>query len=227
MSPLEFCPNSHQKTRAGACPKRSTLGKPRANPADLEPTAKLDQILPFFLVDQLPSGVAGLVIAGVFAAAMSSLDSSMNSVSTAFTTDWYARFRPDVDDRTRLKVARIATVAIGVLGTSAALLMAAINDPSLLDVWFKIIGLFGSGLAGIFILGAISTRAGAAAGWAGLVTSALCVFLVSNFTSLNFLLYSAFGVISCVVAGILVGIIAPAKRDLGGLTLATLDDTRV
>ena len=88
----------------------------RANPGDLEPTAKLDQILPFFLVDQLPSGVAGLVIAGVFAAAMSSLDSSMNSVSTAFTTDWYSRFRPNASDQHRLLVARIATVVIGSCG---------------------------------------------------------------------------------------------------------------
>jgi SSS family transporter len=194
----------------------------RANPGDLEPTAKLDQILPFFLVDQLPSGVAGLVIAGVFAAAMSSLDSSMNSVSTAFTTDWYSRFRPNASDQHRLLVARIATVVIGVVGTGAALLMVAIDDSSLLDVWFKVIGLFGSGLAGIFILGAISRRAGAIAGWCGLIASALSVFLASTFTDVNGILYAAIGVITCVVVGVLVGIVAPNKRSLDGLTLATL-----
>ena len=100
--------------------------------------------------------------------------------------------------------------------------MVAIDDSSLLDVWFKVIGLFGSGLAGIFILGAISRRAGAIAGWCGLIAGALSVFLASTFTDVNGILYAAIGVISCVVVGILVGIVAPNKRSLDGLTLATL-----
>lgn len=194
----------------------------RANPDALEPTSKLDQILPFFLVDQLPAGVGGLVIAGLFAAAMSSLDSSMNSVSTAFTTDFYARFRPETTDRQRLRVAKIATVAIGVIGTGAALLMAALNDASLLDTWFKIIGLFGSALAGIFILGAISRRAGSIAGWCGLLAGALSVFLVSTLTDLNGILYAAVGIMSCVTTGVVVGIFYPNQKDLQGLTIATL-----
>jgi SSS family solute:Na+ symporter len=194
----------------------------RANPESLEPTSKLDQILPFFLVDQLPAGVGGLVIAGLFAAAMSSLDSSMNSVSTAFTTDFYARFRPETTDHQRLRVAKIATVAIGVIGTGAALLMAALNDASLLDTWFKIIGLFGSALAGIFILGAISRRAGSIAGWCGLLAGALSVFLVSTLTDLNGILYAAVGIMSCLVVGVVVAIFCPNQKDLQGLTLATL-----
>lgn len=194
----------------------------RANPGDLEPTSKLDQILPLFLVDQLPAGVGGLVIAGLFAAAMSSLDSSMNSVSTAFTTDYYARFRPQSTDRERLRVARWATVVIGVIGTGAALIMVAVNDASLLDAWFKIIGLFGSALAGIFILGAVSRRAGAVAGWCGLLAGALGVFLVSTLTDLNGILYAAVGILTCVGTGVIVSIVAPGRKDVEGLTLATL-----
>ncbi len=179
----------------------------RSNPELLQPTEKLDQILPMFVVAQLPVGVSGLVVAALFAAAMSSLDSAMNSVATAFTTDWYQRFFPGRDDHQLLKVARIATVCIGVIGTGAALLMVRANDPSLLDVWFKVLGLFGSGVAGVFLLGAITRRTGAIAGWAGLVAGAVSVWTVGYFTEVSGLAYAAVGVLSCLVVGMLVGVI--------------------
>lgn len=177
----------------------------RANPERLEPTAQLDQIFPFFIVNEMPAGLAGLVLAGLFAAAMSSLDSAMNSVATAFTSDWYRRFRPQSDDVRRLRVARVATVVIGVVGTGAAIIMARRNEPSLLDLWFKVIGLFGSGVAGVFLLGALTKRTGVAAGWAGLVAGASSVWAVGVFTSLSGLAYSAVGVLACVVTGVAVG----------------------
>lgn len=179
----------------------------RAHPGSLEPTAQLDQILPLFIVEMLPAGVAGIVLAGLFAAAMSSLDSSMNSVATAFTTDWYRRFRPEADDRRRLVVARIATVVIGIVGTGAALVMAGLDDPSLLDVWFKVIGLFGSGVAGVFLLGALTRRTGPIAGWSGLVASAGTVWSVGAFTGISGLAYSAVGILSCLAVGLLVGLV--------------------
>ncbi len=198
----------------------------RANPMELAPTDKLDQILPFFLIDQLPSGVAGLVIAGIFAAAMSSLDSSMNSVSTAFTTDFYCRFYPKSTEPRRLFVARLVTVVFGLIGTGAALVMAALNEPSLFDLWLKIIGLFGSGLAGLFILGIIAPRSGAAAAWIGLICAAGCVFAVSTFTSISYLLYAAVGVVGCVAIGTLAGFVLPNSRPTKGLTLGSMGSAR-
>lgn len=179
----------------------------RSNPDALQPTEQLDQILPLFVVDMLPAGVAGIVLAGLFAAAMSSLDSAMNSVSTAFTTDWYRRFRPAADDRHRLRVARSATVGIGVIGTGAALLMAGLDDPSLLDVWFKVIGLFGSGVAGVFLLGVLTRRSGAIAGWSGLVAGTTTVWSIGTFTSISGLAYAAFGIVACLATGLLVGLV--------------------
>jgi len=179
----------------------------RSNPELLQPTAKLDQILPMFVIDQLPPGISGLVVAALFAAAMSSLDSAMNSVSTAFTTDWYRRFRPNAGDRHCLRVARFATIGIGVIGTGAALLMQRVNDPSLLDVWFKVLGLFGSGVAGVFLLGALTRRAGAIAGWSGLVAGATSVWAVGAFTQVSGLAYAAVGILACLTAGVLVGLV--------------------
>ena len=179
----------------------------RSNPELLQPTEKLDQILPMFVVAQLPVGVSGLVVAALFAAAMSSLDSAMNSVATAFTTDWYQRFFPGRDDQKLLRVARIATITIGVVGTGAALLMVRVNDPSLLDVWFKVLGLFGSGVAGVFLLGALTKRTGAIAGWAGLVAGAVSVWTAGYFTEISGLAYAAVGVLSCLLVGVVVGFI--------------------
>ena len=71
----------------------------RAHPAAQNPAAPADQIFPWFIANELPVGVAGLVVAGIFAAAMSSLDSSMHSISTSAVTDLYRRFRPDASDR--------------------------------------------------------------------------------------------------------------------------------
>lgn len=184
----------------------------RANPAELEPTRQLDQVLPGFIVNELPAGISGLVLAGLFAAAMSSLDSAMNSVSTAFTNDWYARFRPGRSEVVRLRVARLATVAIGVVGTGAAILMARLNAPSLLDLWFQVIGLFGSGVAGVFLLGALTRRTGAAAGWAGLVAGAGSVWAVGAYSSLSGLAYSAVGVLACLAVGVAVGAVSPRAQ---------------
>ena len=179
----------------------------RSNPDELQPTGQLDQILPLFVVDMLPSGVAGIVLAGLFAAAMSSLDSAMNSVSTAFTTDWYQRFRPTADDRHRLRVARIATVGIGVIGTGAALVMVRLDDPSLLDVWFKVIGLFGSGVAGVFLLGVLTRRTGPIAGWSGLIAGTATVWSIGAFTQISGLAFAAFGIVACLGTGLLVGLV--------------------
>jgi len=84
-----------------------------------------DQILPLFMVQQMPAGIAGLAIAGLFAAAMSSIDSSMNSVSAIVTTDGYRRFCPHAGEQSCLVLARWATGITGLVGTAAALVIAS------------------------------------------------------------------------------------------------------
>ena len=131
-----------------------------ANPDRLVPLEKTDQILPWFLVNEIPSGIAGLVIAGIFAAAMSSLDSSMNSSATALVTDFYRRFLPDRSESHYLGLARWITVVLGFIGTGVALLMATSGAQGIFDQWLQIVGLFGGGLCGLFVLGIFTNRAG-------------------------------------------------------------------
>jgi len=193
----------------------------RAHPNALAPLEAVDQILPWFIVHELPSGVAGLVIAAIFAAAMSSIDSSMNSVSTAFTTDFWRRFRPDISEAAALRTARWATVVFGIAGTSAALLIASLDVKSVLDLWFKVLGLFASGLCGLFFLGIFTQRPGTVAALCGLGASAVVNLIIGTYTDVNVLLISTFGVGSCVLTGVLVGMVLPGTNDLTGLTLAS------
>jgi len=112
--------------------------------------AKADQIFPYFIVHELPVGVVGIVIAGVLAAGMSTLDSSLNSSATVVTIDFYKRvFNPDADDAAQLRMIRLSTALIGVLATLASLIM--INAKTALDVWWQISAIFGGGMLGLFL----------------------------------------------------------------------------
>ena len=109
-----------------------------------------DKVFPYFIVNELPTGLVGLVIAGVLAAGMSTLDSSLNSSATVWTVDFYKRLlRPNADDARQVTVIRTATAVIGVLATAASLLM--IDAKSALDVWWKLSAVFGGGMLGLFL----------------------------------------------------------------------------
>ena len=84
----------------------------KANPQRLVPLERTDQIFALFIARQMPPGLAGLVIAGIFAAAMSTLDSSMHSISTAVTTDFVRRFIPYLSESKYLLFARCLTIAM-------------------------------------------------------------------------------------------------------------------
>lgn len=182
-----------------------------------------DAIFPWYIVTQLPAGVAGVLIAGVFAAAMSSLDSSMNSVATAVTTDFYRRFRPKAPDRACLRLARVVTVAVGAAGVAFALVMTGWDIKSLWDEFARVLGLFSGGLAGLFLLGIFTRRANGRGAVVGLLLSGAAPFLVQRYTKASFLLYGLVGLVACVVIGYLASLAMPTRaRPLDGLTLRTL-----
>jgi SSS family solute:Na+ symporter len=132
--------------------------RPELLPGTLQGAAAADRVFPHFIVTGLPPGLVGLLIAAVFAAAMSTVDSSINSSSTLILTDFYKRYsRPDADDRQSMRVLRISTVIWGVLGTGMALAM--INVRSALDAWWQLSGIFSGGMLGLFLLGYFSKKA--------------------------------------------------------------------
>lgn len=148
--------------------------QPELVPVDLHGEGMADRIFPHFIVTQLPSGLTGLVIAALVAAAMSSLDTSLNSSATILMTDVYRRLvRPQASEAQQLRFLRAVTVVLGVLGTTAALLMISIQ--STLDVWWMLAGIFSGGMLGLFLLGALSRRAGSIQAGIGMVLGILAI----------------------------------------------------
>ncbi len=196
----------------------------KTHPADLDPTlAQADAIFAHYIVSCLPVGAAGLVIAAIFAAAMSSLDSSMNSVAAAFTTDFYRR-PGSRETRGELWIARIVTVVVGLCGTLFAIWMGSRPDiQSLWDQFAAYLGLFGGGLCGLFLLAIFTQRTSAAAALIALLGSAFVQYQIRQAGVVNPWLYSATGIVACVVLGYGLGFLLPQRRSLAGLTLATLD----
>ncbi len=170
-------------------------------PAQLDPTLPTDGIFPLFIVHQLPVGVAGLVVAGIFAASMSSLDSSLNSMSAVVVTDFFKRLGKTRSEKYELKAARIFTLIFGILGTATAILLATLNIQSLLDAFREILGLFGGSLGGLFALGIFTKKANGPGALTGAFVSAILLWLVKAHTQMHFFLYAAVGMVSCFIIG--------------------------
>lgn len=191
------------------------------NPGIL-PSEEIRDLLPYFIVHKVPAGIAGAIIAGIFAASMSSLDSSMNSISTAYITDIYKRFSPNLVDRKYLSMAKKVTVFGGIFGTVSAMLIAALNVQFIYDLFQEVLGMFGSSLAGLFVLGIFTKRTNAKGAICGFITGVIITWIFKQNTDMSVYLYGAVGVCSCVVSGYLMSFFFSQKKRIKGLTYFTL-----
>lgn len=172
-----------------------------------------DGIFPLFIANHLPPGVAGLVIAGIYSASMSSLDSSMHSVSTVVTVDFYKRFSKNYSEKIAMKVAKWVTVIVGLIGTAVACLMAAFPIASLFFFFQEVVGLFGSALTGIFVLGIFFKRANWAGTLIGAFLSVMVVVYLKYQTPINFYIYPLIAIPVCVIGGYLFSLIIKVDRN--------------
>lgn len=173
------------------------------NPADATSLLESnDAIFPWYIYTRLPAGIVGLLIAGIFSAAMSTLSGSMNSVATAYVVDIrpkLMRKKPAAD----LKVARRATLIAGALSLCFAIFMATWNISSLWDEFNKILGLILGSMGGLFLLGMITRKANAPGALIGMAVSIVVQIIVANYTPVHLLLYTTVGFITCFVVGYL------------------------
>jgi len=193
----------------------------KSNPQDLYPGMEnVDSIFPYFIMSQLPVGVAGLLIAAIFSATMSTLSSNINSVATAFTTDFYKRIYPESSESRRLYIARISGIVVGISGILLALLMVTWDIKSIFDHFNIIIGLFASGLGGLFAMGIFTKRIHATGALSGFIGSAIVLIITKYFTDISFLLYGFIGLMFSILIGYLTSILIPASpKKLEGLTI--------
>ncbi len=117
-----------------------------------------DKVFPHFIGAELPQGVTGLLIAAIFAAAMSTISTSLNSSATLLLRDYYQRYvNRDATEKQSMRILWGSTIVWGILGTEVAFLL--LNITSALDAWWTLSGIFGGGMLGLFLLGLISRKA--------------------------------------------------------------------
>lgn len=117
-------------------------------------------IFPHFLITQLPAGFGGVVFFGLIMAAMSTLDSSINAIAQTVTTDYYRRLlAPAAGPQQLVRVGRIVSLAFGVIMIVVAVYIHSSRTQALQELQNILTAIFGSGLAGLFLLGFCTRRA--------------------------------------------------------------------
>jgi Na+/proline symporter len=166
-----------------------------------------DQIFPYFIVHELPHGVAGLVIAAIFAAAMSNLSGSLNSLASSTVIDLYKPlFNPNASDESLLKLSRWLTAGWGVVLIAIAIVSSGLK--SVFTAGLTIASLVYGPMLGAFLLGVTTRRANQKGIMAGMATSLLFMALVWYKTTLAWTWYVLVGTVVCVSVGYVVSLVA-------------------
>jgi SSS family transporter len=168
----------------------------------------VNYVFPTFVTTQLPSGLVGLIIAAIFAAAMSSIAAELNSLATSTVIDLYRRhYRPAESDAHYLKVSKIATAAWGVAACVVAVYATTLG--SLIEVVNRFGSFFYGSLLGVFILAIGTRRANGRGAFWGLIAGMAAVAWVAFNTSISFLWHNVVGVVVVVIVGMLLSYTRP------------------
>jgi Na+/proline symporter len=117
-----------------------------------------DRIYPTFIVSRLPHGISGLLIAAILAAAMSNLSAALNALSSTSIMDFYVRFRPQADERTRIRLSRLSTFVWALLLFAIAVLSLH-KVGRVVEVGLQIASVAYGALLGVFLLGVLTRKA--------------------------------------------------------------------
>jgi SSS family solute:Na+ symporter len=120
---------------------------------------KPDNILPYFISTQLPTGLVGLILAAILSSCNSSVSSDLNSVGTVMTQDYFIRARPNSSERSRLLFGRIAVAVTGLLCVLLANVLISARAKALVELIVTLGMIFSGGMLGLFALGFLSKRA--------------------------------------------------------------------
>ena len=167
----------------------------------------VNYVFPTFVIQNMPAGIVGLIIAAILAAAMSSVAAELNSLSTASTMDFYRRhFRPNGSERQLVLFGRLATVVWGVFACVVATF--ATNLGSLIEVVNRFGSFFYGSLLGVFVLAFAVPRAGSAGAFYGLLFGIVSVWFASIYSDIAFLWFNVVGCLVTVAAGYVISLIA-------------------
>jgi len=192
----------------------------RSHPERLDPNMSTDQIFPLYIASQLPRGFAGLLVAGIFAAAQSTVSTSINSIATTSVTDFLRPWNACKTETGYLRCAQGLSLVSGVLGTFFGLFFINPEIRSLLDTFFMVIGLFMGVLGGLFVLGMLTRRANAIGAIFGALIGVVVMFTLWKTGAVNGYLYTFCGITTCFVTGYIISWLTPASKvDISELTV--------
>ena len=170
----------------------------------------VNYVFPTFILENMPLGVIGLMIAAIFAAAMSSISAELNALATATTIDFYRRlYQPEATDAHYVAVGRLSTFIWGIFACIVALF--ATNLGSLIEVVNKFGSFFYGSLLGVFVLAFIVKRARARGAFFGLLFGITSVWISSWFTDIEFLWFNVIGCLVTVFFGYLISLTDRSK----------------
>lgn len=130
---------------------------PELLPAELKVAGSSDRVFPFFIVNGLPQGVTGLLIASIFAAGMSTISTSINSSATVFLSDHFKKYiYPNPSEKLSMRVLLFASAVMGILSIGVGLAFDGVN--SALETWWALSSIFSGGILGLFLLGLVSQK---------------------------------------------------------------------
>ena len=178
------------------------------------PSPDVNYVFPTFITTKLPVGLVGLMIAAIFAAAMSSIAAELNSLATATVIDVYRRIlRPAETDAHYLFVSKLATGFWGLFACVVAMFAAGLG--SLIEVVNRFGSFFYGSLLGVFVLALVVRRANGAGAFVGLLAgiAAVAVFAIHPATKgISFLWQNPLGVIVVLIVGTAVSLLTGGKH---------------
>jgi solute:Na+ symporter, SSS family len=168
----------------------------------------VNYVFPTFITTRLPIGLVGLMIAAIFAAAMSASGGELNALATATIIDFYRRyFVKTATDTHYLRVSKAATLAWGLFACVVA--MYAANQGSLIEVVNRYGSLYYGSLLGVFMLAILTKKATARGAFWGMVAGvAVVLYVAIQLPWVEFLWHNVIGAVVVVVVGLLISVIA-------------------
>jgi Na+/proline symporter len=160
----------------------------------------LDRIYPLFIWHSLPSGVAGLVIAAILAAAMANLSAALNSLASTTVVDFYRAHARGASETRSLRIARLATVGWGAVLLPIAI--RASQSHSVLEAGLTIASIPSGVLLGVFLLGALTRKPREGAAMAGVAVGLAAILYVWLGTPIAFTWYVPIGATTTFIAGV-------------------------
>ncbi len=148
-----------------------------ALPAEFLETGMSDSIFPWFIVNVLPAGLTGLLIASIFAAGMSTISTSLNSSATVILNDFFKLLRSGDNEKESVKVLYLSSLVISILGIIISFYIIRVE--SALDIWWNLAGIFSGGMLGIFLLGYFARKVKNIAAMIGVALGLLVIIWMS------------------------------------------------